>query len=87
MSGPRTQSSPARSGGAFSSRIAGFFQLVEYRRQRIGGALFVHARLRANRPSGATVVGVFQMAEPEWDEFVGRCEVLGIEVTSEEIVE
>ena len=59
------------------------FQLCEHQRTTILGSVFVHARLKALRGEHWSVVGVFQLAEGEWDELAELCTRLGMAVTQD----
>ena len=56
------------------------FQLCWHGHQNIAGAIHVHARLKALRPSGWTIVGVFSLTQNEWNELTDYCRQLGIPV-------
>jgi hypothetical protein len=59
------------------------FRLCLRRYQIVGGEKIFHARLMAQREHGWSVVGVFQLTEPEWNELASYCIQLGIVVTGD----
>ncbi len=59
------------------------FQLCEHQRTTVAGSVYVHARLKALRGERWSVVGVFQLAEGEWDELAELCTRLGMAVTQD----
>jgi hypothetical protein len=59
------------------------FQVCSQKQRIIGGAIYIHARLKAARPTGWSVVGVFQLTLDEWQELTGYCDQLGIQVVQD----
>jgi hypothetical protein len=57
------------------------FKLFEHKRVIVAGAVYIHARLRAQRGDEWSIVGVFQLSEGEWETLTELCEFHGIPVT------
>jgi hypothetical protein len=60
------------------------FQLCEHKRVTVAGAVYIHARLKAQRGEDWSIVGVFQLTQDEWQALSEICNFHGIPVTQDE---